>query len=299
MHKWRETNKMPTVTVEFVDYLRPGKRDQASAENTWWSETYNVEAGNDSQIGRNWGGLAPPQSEISLRSELFWWVKNGDTEFITVNSPKFQVGSGDVFAKLYWVENARMEDLPEGTYLDTFDLKTGRFLRGSFCDVEYRPDLTALANRKGRVRGRQLVVARAELDHPGTAARFREWFMALPPATMAGDQLRTWGVMRAFVFAVYGDPKPRLDALTADEALTVLKVIGGILQGGGGVIVKPGGGADPIDPLGPLLERLEPATKQALMAVLVDAVARAMGDGRLKPRLASAALGQLRAALRR
>src|SRR5262249_24455696 len=59
---------------------------------------------------------------------------------------------------------------------------------------------------------------------------------------------------------------------------TLVYILFGVIQDGGGLVIPPGGHPIPSDPWGPLMSVLEPGTKQALIGLLVRELSALVED---------------------
>lgn len=193
--------------------------------------------------------------EYSDKQFVFWSVSDGTTGLTTANPHvDYTVSTAAMRVTAWYLPVGGSGDpAPPGFLVDAFSVAAGDFVDDDFVTITSDPSLTAQANVAGFVPTERTQTGRA-VDAIGPEG-FEHWIGA---SSAAGQDATFTRGDRGFAIATFKRPEhraiPNLGDL--DIALVAGIILGGVKVDGGGIIIRPGGGADPVDPWGPLFVRL-------------------------------------------
>jgi hypothetical protein len=184
---------------------------------------------------------------------LFWSVSDGTAGLTSADTHlTYAVSSQAMELTAWYVPPGGLGPRGGSAFLiDAFSVAANDFVDDDFVTVTSDASLTAQANVAGIIPTTKAQTAQAFGNIH--SENFEQWIGA---SSASGQNASFDKGGNGFAIATYKRPEP-MDIPDIDvPELTWLLLLGGVLVDGGGIGIRPGGGPVPIDPWGPLMQRL-------------------------------------------
>ncbi len=265
---------MPSLTVNYYAYGRRGRRHSSAAVVSVAPSLASTPVANTS--------AAVNAFDISGFPTFAFWSITGETTGGRISRNRFEsVAAADapLIATAWYLPPGGPGDGNgvAGTGIDAFDVDHGSFFDDDFVSVAPDAGLSAAANYDGFVPSTALetITAFSPCHEAVTGGNipFQSWIVIDGNPGVAGTALTADAGSNSTAFAFYHQPAGLILPPVDDHALTWIMILGSVLVDGGGIGIKPGGGVSPIGPWGPMLSRLQPAERDVLYGLALNAIA--------------------------
>ena len=292
---------MPNLTVNYYAYGRRGRRHSASPVVPIAPSLHSSPiSGTPADIN------AYP---ISGYPTFAFWSIVGESGGGRVSRTALEVvhaADDPLIATAWYLPSGGGGTGGPGLGIDAFDVNRGQFFDDDFVSVAPDAALSAAANYDGFVPTASIEhITAFDPCHEAVISAnipFVNWMVVDPPAPATGTVLNPPVGSNGTAFAMYRLPDgidPGFKRPHIDELLTWLYLSPGVLVGGGGFGIRPGGGGPvPIDPVGALIARLDPAARQAVTGVLLNGAAKQMAPNEFAAQLGRIGIGMAEAGLK-
>ncbi len=268
---------MPSLTVNYYAYGRRGRRHSAAAVIGIAPSLASTPVVNTS--------AAINAFDITGFPTFAFWSITGEAAGGRISRNRLEsvaAASAPLTATAWYLPPGGPGPGTPGTGIDAFDVDRGTFFDDDFVSVAPDAGLTAAANFDGFVPSKALenITAFNPCHEAVTGANipFQSWMIFDGTPTAAATVLTAPAGSNGTAFAFYHQPAPLvIPNLGNDRALTWLLLLGGVIYDGGGYGIRPGGTGGPIGPLGPLIARLQPAERDALYGLALNAIGGDIG----------------------
>ncbi len=286
---------MPSLSVNYITYGRAGHRRHAAAAGG------NIAPSLPSMpipgTGSGVNAFAIPNYQFA-----FWSITGEDAGSRVSNAAVETVlaGSSPLVANAWYLPLGSGPPGPPGFDIDSFDVNNGRFFDWDDFVTCADASLTFNANDNGWVptgKAAEVVTAINPCNitappHSPPSTPFQRWLVVAGSAPVASTVLTAPSGQSGVAFAMYDSlPPPNVRAPNANALLEWLLILGGVIYDGPGIVVGPGGGGGPVGPWGPLVARLSPDAREALVGLALHDLAPSLGRDTAAAELGKVGIG--------